>query len=320
MQNKNFAYGEDNKLKIKTFKHNQNRIACIIKKKIKHIRSQNWVMHISDDNLVYLEKGTFGTIYENHENTLIKFSHTLKKINDSILKNHIQKHVLKKFLKEFDNELKQNEDFSKLKTMFPNNIMTINYTYRAFLVGDPFPVNVICMEKIIGLKVCDFLNESLGHDDNITFLKFVKKCLEIFLHINTNGYFHNDVSLKNIIIKKYTSTYEPVLIDYSFSKIINKQKLFPIECIIFVNQIKSFAKKNLSSDKLKLLLCTKFEALSNFMFNLYEKYCIYETVFIEKIMIGLGVFSYDDYANLPIILETDIENMLVHLNVLDYFE
>lgn len=267
--------------------------------------------------LEFLGKGNFGFVYNNGDGTVTKFSHILRKINEYILKNNAENTIepsdlmIGNFMNEFDNEPNQIIQFGKLKTSFPHNIINIFEVRRAFIEDDIFPVNISKMEYVDGFNVGIFMDNLIKTDNLKELLCFIKKCLILLAKINLLGYFHNDLNLKNIMVAKTNYGCLPVLIDYSFSKKVDKINLFPIECSIWISQIKQYFEYYtcINNDKIK-----NFLLLVDFFNVLNVKYNIYDTVFVERFIAGSGIFSCEDYLSLQIISEQDINKIFDTIN------
>jgi hypothetical protein len=126
------------------------------------------------------------------------------------------------------------------------------------------------------------------------------------MQINLLGYFHNDLNLKNIMVTKFRNNDVPVFIDYSFSKKVSETNLFPIECSIWISQIKRYFEghKHIDKDNIK-----KFLSLADIFTDINIKYDIYDTIFIERFIAGSGVFTAEDYLSLPKIIQPDINKI-----------
>lgn len=316
--------------KIKTKKYKVNFVSKLIKKQIKKIKINNWINnlesdYLNDNHLILIAKGKFSNIYQttyfdqtnSSEQSVIKISYILKKINDLILNDKISEQSACDYIEEFENELTQNENFSKLSHIIPNNIIKIYYTHRLFVGNDLIPVNVICMEKVNGIILFNQINQLIKSENIQPLFNLIINCIKLFLNINLIGYFHNDINLTNILVEND----QPKLIDYSFSKILNKINLFPVECVIFIrqlnNQLNIFFQNNIcirQNENIKNMLI-KFENIKNIFISLELKYNIHCTNFIEKIITGVGIFKQHDYNQLPTISNVDIEkihNILLH--------
>lgn len=293
-------------------------ISSIVDKKINSLEIRESIILKAIKKMPFLGKGNFGFVYDCEDGTVTKFSHILRKINDYILKNDAIDSVIDNYMNEFDNELNQIIQFGQLKSLFPNNIISIYETYKAILEDDIFPVNVAKMEYVKGINVFDFLEKINDFD---IFLQFIKQCLKVLMNINLLGFFHNDLNLKNIMVKNVdyninnTFVPVPVLIDYSFSKKINTVNLFPIECSIWIFQIKKYFEDNTQYSN-KNFDKTVFFNLVDYFTGLNVEYNIYETVFIEKFIVGTGIFTYEDYSELPLINQSDIDKMNVMIDTL----
>lgn len=273
----------------------------------------NTILHKSIKKMKFLGKGNFGIVYKNKNGTVVKFSHILKKINEYIFKNRSVYFDTSDFMYEFDNELEQIKTFSELKILFPQNFIEVYNTELAYIENIIFPVNVSNMEYIDGISLGNFLDNFFGNKpkfDYSMFLNFVCQCIKILMSVNLLGYFHNDLNLKNIMVVFVTGKPVPILIDYSFSKKIPVLGLFPIECSIWINQIKHYVGKH------KNINFLKFDELHEIIHQINTKYCIYETVFVERLIVGSGIFTYNDYLTLPVISQEDIDILTNSINKL----
>lgn len=318
--------------KIKTKKYKVNFVSKPIKKQIKKIKINNWIDNLEsdyliDNNLILIAKGKFSNVYQTNssdksnssvqsngsDQSVIKISYILKKINDLILNGNISEQSACNYIEEFENELTQNENFSKLSHIIPNNIIKIYYTHRLFVGNDLIPVNVICMEKVNGTTLFNQIDQLIKSENIQSLFNLIINCIKLFLNINLIGYFHNDINLTNILVEND----QPKLIDYSFSKILNKINLFPVECVIFICQLNNFFQNNIyirQNENIKNMLI-KFENIKNTFVSLELKYDIHCTNFIEKIITGIGIFKQHDYNQLPTISNVDItkiHNILSH--------
>ncbi len=280
-----------------------------INNKIKSISIKESISIKNVHDMIFLGKGNFGIVYKNKFNknetnkTVIKFSFILKRLNEYFLKGEIIESSIENFITEFDNELTQIKEFSSLKSLFPDSITKIFDTKIILIENDIFPVNMCIMEYVDGINLNSFLDLIFTNMDYDRFYNFVHRCANMLITVNLLGYFHNDISLKNIMVKNMEI---PVLIDYSFSKKISKLNLFPIECCILISQLKQYVELNEHVDKSKL---KKLYDVHNAIYNINIKYGIYGTVFIERFIVGSEVFTYNDYSELPIISNDDIKTL-----------
>ena len=284
-----------------TIEPNQYKPVCnIIQDLILDLEYDDTV-NIMDENTInsmtFLGKGSFGKVYENTNgspNKVIKLSNILKKLNYYLNSDKISESMTDNFIKEFRNEQKQITNFSELKQKFPANITQIYDTKCALIENEPFPINMIIMEKINGIVLQHFLKTC----NDKQFKHVVILLLQIFLYANLNGYFHNDINMHNIMVCNMIT---PVLIDYSFSKKINKIGVYPIECYILLNDIKNVVKNiNIQNNPWFFDIFELFNKLN-------IKYSIYETNFIEKVLTHSGLFTKEDYEKLPLVETDDIE-------------
>lgn len=288
----------------------------IVNNKINEISSQELVIFINTKKLYFLGKGSFGTTYLHKNGTVIKCSHILEKINEHILKNmnDSSMNYIANYMSEFNNELIQIQEFSKLKKLFPKNIIHVYYTHRALVNNNMFIANVACMEYIDGINANIYLDKLVKINTSNSLdaiFDFIKKCLKVIIQFNLLGYFHNDINLTNIMVKDSSTELMPIFIDYSFGKKLNELSIFPIECSMFVFQIKQYFEKNKYAANINI---NNFLLFADVMSVINEKYNIYETIFIEKIITGSGVFALKDYTHLPKITQEDINKINFAIN------
>lgn len=317
-------------LTIEIEENNFESIAPIISEKISEIlRNKNYIDNdIEKNNIVknFIGKGNFSFVYKNLKNEIIKKSFILSKTNDLIIKQNIDKDTIKKLIYEFDNEILQSLEFSKLKNYFPLNIVQIYDTHTVFLKNCTFPFNFFKIEYMDGPTLNKYLSNLNIFNEINNFKLLLKVTYEtalLFLSINKMGFYHNDVNFSNIIIHKIKNTNQcvPVLIDYSFSKKINSNTFYPIETCIFLNQIKKFIKSE-SFYKFYILLEDKINDLLNDFFNLMilidnlnHRYKIYDSVFMEKIFFNSGIFTENDFKYLLNINPSDLETLKNKINL-----
>lgn len=274
--------------------YNDDILSPFVERKMKELNITDIIDKSFIDNMTFLGSGNFGKVYKTKDNNVLKMSSILKKINSYYVSDKMISDSASNIIREFENESNQLMLFTKLRSEFPNNILQIFETRYVLIENDTFPVNMITMEYIDGTKFKDFLltcNEE-------QFNKIVLECLKLLFNLNIRGYFHNDINVGNIII---VNNKTPVLVDYSFSKIINKKNKFPIECTIFVNEISNIIPHRLYNVTLKNIV--------KLIFELSNKYLVYTTNFIEKILMGTGIFSLEDYLNLESISDEDINKL-----------
>lgn len=245
--------------------------------------------------------GKFSKVYLK-KNKIIKISKIPEKINSLLFGKKICNHIAQKYLDEFFNEIHQTITYSRLNRIFPNNIIKISKATLAIVPNNKFPINIFEMNHIVGIPMCKFIEICIAED----FDKILSTCLKVLFFSNTIGFFHNDINLTNILI---TKNLNPVFIDYSFSKNINKINKFPIECMFLISELKKVIRQNLHTDYFNLM----YLMMSNF----FTKYEIFNTEFIEKILTGSGIFSRLDYKNLKIISSFDLIELRTQINNLN---
>lgn len=261
--------------------------------------------------------GKFGKVYVinvRNNSYIIKISNILNFINDEyygdICYTSDPDKLLNSMLDEHKNEIEQIITFATLKNIFHNNFIDIYNINNIKLHNDLFPSRLIEMEYVRGISLNKMKHSEINK--NILLQIYI-----ILLYINLNGYFHNDINLSNIMIKhtgyrlnpllkisykKFRlpqSKYSPVFIDYSFSKKIKNKNKFPIECYLFYLSLQKYNIDILNSNK-----------LNNYFNLMYNKYSLYTTPFVEKIMTNCGIFKKCDYEKLPTMYHHDIINLI----------
>ncbi len=172
------------------------------------------------------------------------------------------------------------------------------------------------MGYVSGIKLSEFINKFKND-----YIDVILKVMLILMYANLRGYFHNDINMGNIIISEIDSisndffvnindkiiclkfnNYVPVLIDYSFSKIIDSKNKFPIETYIMFEK---FKKINLEWQYVSI-----YKKIDDFFVLMCDKYLLLNTSFATKIIFGSGVFSLSDYEMLPVVNNDDINSMI----------
>lgn len=275
-----------------------SEVSPYVESKLKELRDSGFVCtqsaidKITLSSMEFIGSGNFGKVYKKDNKTAIKISSMLKKINYFVEKSDVDSVVVDNLMKDFDNEHQQILSFSELKTTFPNNILDIYEVKLSYVEGKLFPSTIITMEYIEGVSLDKFIAVSSASKVN----KIVHEIMTMLMYANLSGYFHNDISHKNIIVQDETA----IIVDYNFSKKISETNKYPIECSIFMNEIK----KSFFSEK-TVTFSEGFMTLLETLENFNEKYCISDTVFYEKIIFRSGVFTKSDYENLPDISKND---------------
>lgn len=236
-------------------------------------------------NYKIIGSGTFGNVYR-HNDVAIKTSNILEYVSE--LYHTINNPEVDALINEYHNESKQIMTFSELSNNHPNNYLKIYDIINVLSPHNEFPYNIIFMNYINGINLHKFIQEIIQSDYEILF-KMIIKIISLIFDANIGGFFHNDISLNNIIIDHNLN---PVFIDYSFSKKIIKKNKYPVECNIFIDIL------NMTLlDDFKQL--PKYVSLYNFLSQLMNKYNITLTPFVEKILSGKGIFQLSDYFSLP---------------------
>lgn len=315
----------DSGLYIDELQHN-DLICPLILTNINYTNINNKLPDTFHTDIKYsmLGRGRFSYVFLiKNTNTAIKISKILEHINDEWVKIRYNDENMMFFINEYINEQAQMVKYSKLKKIFPLNFIRIKKIKNIIFIGDILPSRIIKMEYINGVSLTTFLNK-VDNVDN--YYNVISSILLILIYANTNGYFHNDINMGNILISelknnpisttqlKYSvkignipvhldfSNYYPVFIDYSFSKIINNKNKFPIEAFIIFEKIKTH---NTNYHTFPL-----FENVMNIFTIIKHKYSISELDLIKNLLFGASVFSISDYKNLPEITNNDLDKIV----------
>lgn len=274
-------------------------ISPIISRKINEINVICVISKNFFDKCQCIGTGQFSKIYK-LGSTVIKLSKILEKTNMLLLQNKLCSHTVKNYLYEFDNENFQVMTYSQLNKIYPKNILKILKTNTIKIKNNIFPINITIMDYVDGVTFYNFIVNYKSITFNefdmlIQFDKILHDCLKVLLFANSIGLFHNDINLSNILI---TRSFNPVFIDYSFSKKIKHINKFPIECFILMSELKNVI-PNIFNTKY-------FNDVYLIFSSLFIKYEIYDTNFIEKIICKKGTFTKKDYKNLKNISSFDL--------------
>jgi serine/threonine protein kinase len=278
--------------------------------------------------MILIGWGTFGEVYlfnKNNISSAIKTSYILGYVSKLIKEKPIEIDQITIFTSEYDNEINQILSFAYLSKVLPNNYVKIFDIQTIFLNNYDFPLRLIYMEYVNGINMHKFISMFDDMDYLTACFSIISQLLLALMYSNINGFFHNDLNLGNIMIKrvdnvtalnfnignkhiilenKKKNAYIPVIIDYNFSKKIVFTNKYPIDCYIIFEYLCekllniSYVTTNQKYKNTKLLFL-----------QLSSKYAINCTPFIEKIITGRGLFSVRDYANLPKISNEDIDQL-----------
>jgi|SaaInlStandDraft_4_1057021.scaffolds.fasta_scaffold04249_3 serine/threonine protein kinase len=305
------------------------RNAIICKSKLLLIDESVSTDQFNDSEIIeqLINTSSFGYVYYvryNNKRVVVKISDILNVVNNILIDKSQYNYPENYLLDEFINECDQIIKYGSLISYFPNNIIKIFNTCTSFVENNIFPVNIIYMEHITGNIMSNYIT-NMPDDNANEVISLIRQLLAILLYCNLCGYYHNDVNLHNILVQKcnltdvvinFNDVFQnsdishnsfitiqnvsniPVLVDYSFSKFIDKKILFPIECVMLLSVIKINTKC--------ITLLSWMNKIDNILSQLLDKYNIYSTNFINKILSGNGIFDINDYNDLPSISNDDV--------------
>jgi serine/threonine protein kinase len=216
--------------------------------------------------------GAFGTVSDNSDGTVTKFSEGFKQ-----LRNEMDKHGctpdnvgdMEDRFNDLNNEIVQNDIFSALNEIFPKNIVKFYKNKSQYCKTSHDTNNItekateLIFNKIEGMTLHEYLKTIPSYYDVIL---LVIQLLYILCYSNIQGIFHNDLNSGNIIVSTIYNNNKldgiklggidilynlednnfipvPVLIDFTFSKkIIDKNKI-PVEMSIIMETIDNILKQ-----------------------------------------------------------------------------